>query len=128
MSASAHRVLLLADRTQCFVCLFGFLSPRQELGYIADGSQDWRQKILRTHEVERGDHDFCHNRGHIILTLTQPVESERSQRESHPRSLLQESRALPTELPFPLTLPTLCKRLKKVFMKALKLCKVSTFR
>ena len=31
------------------------------MGYIADGSQDWRLAILRaaTHEAERGDYDFC---------------------------------------------------------------------
>ena len=33
--------------------------PCQQLGYIADGSQDWRLTILHaaTHETERGDHD-----------------------------------------------------------------------
>ena len=35
--------------------------------------------------------------GHIILTLTQPVGSGRSQRESNPGPPDQELRALPTE-------------------------------
>ena len=37
--------------------------------------------------------------GHIILTLTQPVESGWPQRESNPGLPHQESSALPTELP-----------------------------
>ena len=41
--------------------------------------------------------------GHIILTPTQPVGSGRPQRESSPGLPHQESRALPTELPRPLT-------------------------
>ena len=42
------------------VCLFFSLRRRQQLGYIADGSQEWRPTILRaaTHETEREDHDF----------------------------------------------------------------------
>ena len=39
--------------------------------------------------------------GHIILTLTQPVGSERPQRESNPGPPQQESSALPTGLPRP---------------------------
>ena len=39
--------------------------------------------------------------GHIILTPTQPVGSGRPQRESNSGPLHQESRGLPTELPFP---------------------------
>ena len=40
--------------------------------------------------------------GHIILTPTQPVGSERPQRGSNKGPTDQESRALPTELPHPL--------------------------
>ena len=39
--------------------------------------------------------------GHIILTPTQPVRSGRLQRKSNPGHPHQESRALPTELPYP---------------------------
>ena len=41
--------------------------------------------------------------GHIMLTPTQLVESGRPQRESNPGPPHQESRALPTELPRPLS-------------------------
>ena len=44
--------------------------PRQQLGSIADGSQDWRLTILRaaTHEKELGDHDSCLSRSHYTET------------------------------------------------------------
>ena len=42
--------------------------------------------------------------GHIILTPTQPVGSGRPQRGSNPGPPEQESRALPTELPRPLSI------------------------
>ena len=42
--------------------------------------------------------------GHIILTPTQPVGSGRPQRESNLGPPHQESRALPTELPRPLSI------------------------
>ena len=48
-------------------CLFGWLvRPRQALGYIADGSQDWPLTIFRaaTQETERGDHDIFFSRSH----------------------------------------------------------------
>ena len=44
---------------------------------------------------------------HIILTPTQPVASERPQRESNPGPPHQESLALATELPSP---PGMCER------------------
>ena len=52
-----------------FVCLVSY-SPRSQLGYIADGSQDLRLTILRvaTHETEWGDHDFCLSRSHYTDT------------------------------------------------------------
>ena len=42
--------------------------------------------------------------GHIILTPTQPVGNGRPQRESNPGPPHQESHALPTELPHPLSI------------------------
>ena len=46
------------------------LCPRQQLGYIADGSQGWRLTVyvLHTHETERGDHDSCLGRSHYTDT------------------------------------------------------------
>ena len=69
-----------------FVCLVSE-RPRQQQGYIADGSQDRRLTLLRgaTHETEWGDHDFCLSRSHYTDT-TQPVGSERPQWESNPQS------------------------------------------
>ena len=61
--------------------------------------------------------------GHIILTPTQPVGSGRPQRESNPGPPHQESRALPTELPRPITwakasesLPIVAKGVRHVCM------------
>ena len=50
---------------------------KQQLGYIADGSHDWRLTILRpaTHVTKRGDHDFCLSRSHY--TDTDPTSRER---------------------------------------------------
>ena len=58
------------------VCLFE--RPRKQLGYIVDGSQDWRLTILSagTHEAEREDHDFCLSRSHY--TDTDPTSRERA--------------------------------------------------
>ena len=52
--------------------------PRQQLGYIADGSQDWRLTILRgaTYETEQEHHDFCLSWSHY--TDTNPTSSERA--------------------------------------------------
>ena len=63
---------------QSFVCLFGFLTSRLLLGYIADVSQDWRLTILSaaTHETEWGDHDFCLSRSHYADT--DPTSRERA--------------------------------------------------
>ena len=60
-----------------FVCLVSY-RPRQQLGYIADRSQDWRRKILRaaTYETEWGDHDFLLSRSHY--TGTDPTSRERA--------------------------------------------------
>ena len=55
--------------------------------------------------------------GHIILTPTQPVGIERPQRESNPGPPHQESRALPTELPAPRSLFTLCIARHYIFMR-----------
>ena len=53
-------------------CLFGWFvkRPRQQLGYIGDGSQDRRLTILRpdTNKTERGDHDFCLSRSRYADT------------------------------------------------------------
>ena len=66
---------------QGFHCLFGWLAserPRQQLGYIADGSQGWRLKMLRaaTHETERANHEFCLSRSHY--TDTHPTSRQRA--------------------------------------------------
>ena len=81
-----------------FVCSVSY-SPPQQLGYIEDGSQEWRLTILRaaTHETERGDHGFCLSRSHYTDT-DPPVGSGRPELGSKLGPPHQESRALPTEL------------------------------
>ena len=71
---------VMAFKRTGFVWLVGCLvslRPRQHLGYISDGSQDWRLTILRaaTHETERGNHDFCLSRSHY--TDTDPTSRKR---------------------------------------------------
>ena len=66
-------------------CLVGWLvsqRPHQQLGCIADGTQDCRLTIMRTatHTREWGDHGVCLSLSHYILTPTQPVENGRPQR------------------------------------------------
>ena len=75
---------MVATAACLFVCLVS-LRPRQQLGYSADRSQDWRLTILRaaTHKTERGEHDFCLSR-HIRLTLPQPVGNGRPQHGLNP--------------------------------------------
>ena len=87
-----------------FVCLVSY-RPRQQLGYIADGSQDWCRKFcVLPHMRQSGETMISFSAGHIILAPTQPVGSGRPQRESNPGPLHQETLTLPTELPRPHTL------------------------
>ena len=63
------------------VGLFGWLvsyRPRQQLSYVATGSQDWHLTILRaaTHKTEWRDNDFCLSRSHY--TDTDPTSRERA--------------------------------------------------
>ena len=96
----------VADVVKIFrVCLFGFLTsssttrlyrgrtPRQSV---------WQFYVL-PHMRQSWETITSVSAGHIILTvtLTQPVESRRTQPVSNPGPLHQESRALPTELPCP---------------------------
>ena len=63
--------------------LFGWLvseRPRQQLGYIADGSQDWRLTVLRLPHTRHSGETMTSvslSACHIILTATQPVGSGR---------------------------------------------------
>ena len=67
------------------------------------GPKTERLTIVRaaTHETELGDHDFYLSRSHY--TDTDPTSRERAATGSNPGPPDQESRALPTELPRPLT-------------------------
>ena len=57
-------------------CLFGWLvsqRPHQQLGYLADRSQDRRLTILRaaTHETEWGDHEHQYEYTHPLARAVQ---------------------------------------------------------
>ena len=87
----------------CFVCLFGFLTssstPRLYRGRAP--RQSVRQFYVLPHMRQSWETMTSVSAGHIILTPTQPVGSERPQWESNPGPPHQESHALPTELPHP---------------------------
>ena len=88
--------LVDSDIVCLFVCLFGFLTSCQLLGYIADGPQDksvWQFYVL-PHMRQSWETMTSVSAGHIIQTPTQPVGSGRPQRESNPGPPHQESRAL----------------------------------
>ena len=68
-------------RVKLPVCLFGWLvslRPRQQQGYIAEGSQDWRLTILRaaTHETKQEDHDFCLSRSYEVAAMGRKENNE----------------------------------------------------
>ena len=74
-----------------FVCLVGFLSSsitRQYRGRASRLTSD----NLRAVTHESGETMTSVSAGHIILTLTQPVGSERSQRGSNPGPPHKEER------------------------------------
>ena len=76
-------------------------SPRQQLGYIADGPQDRAtDNFTCCHTRDRRVHEVCLSRSHYTDTDSiQLVVSGQSQRKSNPGPPHKESCALPTELP-----------------------------
>ena len=76
-----------------------FRVHRQQLGYLTDGCQDWRQSGLRAAtQRQSGEALTSVSAGQIILTPTQPAVSEWPGWGSKPWAPGGKSNALPTNL------------------------------